>query len=293
MSYTLLRDCSVLIAYKGTGYQFDALSELSFGQTLARTTNTRKTLHSKRAKANTIIPSKNAANISMDVVCTDTFIESIFFDMLGMEYKGHYKYRYQNTNEVTPRTCEIYIVSKYDVYKLAPAVLETLDLPLSISSAGTISVSFTCGNMDLVQTVPLLAGLELQGNPIPPTPIQFKYNNTLNNSIVNAGISFKQDVTWRNDRGLHDIGTLYHYSKPILNDTSVTATITTHLRNAKRQTHEPEMALVELYQSGVYFLFKNALVTKRITTEDIFMEGYDVALTEQTDVFVEYGGLVT
>lgn len=293
MSHTLLKESSVFISYKGKGYRFDALSSVSFSQTYNRSSNTRKTLHSKNAKTNTIVSSKSSASVNLGIVCTDTYIESIFFDLMGMNYIGHYKYQYQTSNNVLPNLCEIYIVTQYDVFKLAPAAIESIDLPLSIQSAGNMNVSFTCATMERVQEMPSTSGILVQGDPLIPTPVQFKYKNSVNNAITNAGINFRQEVTWREDRGLHDIGQIYYAKHPILTNTSITANVTTNLQNNHRYSSDPEVSSVELYQSSIYVLLQDVLITKRIDTGDVFTESYDIGLTEQADVFVEYGGLVT
>lgn len=293
MSYTLLRECSIVLFYKDKGYRFDALSDVGFSQTYSRKTGTRKTLHSKAAKPNTIVSSKNVANFNMSVVGTDTFMEAVFFDLLGMEYLGHYKYRYQSYNNISPETCEIYIINNNEIFRASPAVIESIDIPLAIQSSGTMTVAFSAGNIERVTDLPLASGLNTQGAVLKPTPVQFKYNNLVNSSIINAGVSLKQEVRWREDKSLHDIGSIYSHKHPILVDTSISATVTTHLRANNRTDSKPEIRDVELYQACTYIHFKDALVTKRIEPEDIFLEAYDVALTENTDVIVEYGGLIS
>lgn len=293
MSYTLLRECSIVLLYKGKGYLFDALSDVDFSQTYNRQTDTRKTLHSKNARPNTIVSSKNTATVNMSVVCTDSCTESVFLELIGMEQVIDGRFIIPKTLAVQPEICEIYAVTQYDTFKISPAVIESLDIKLSKGAVNSFGISMTAGNIERIKEAPSFGVLLNQGNPVSPTPIQFQYNNKPNDSITGAGISITQSIDWRNDRTLHDIGKIYFNTQPTLTGSSFTVNVTSYLRGDCKTSGDPEIANLGLNQSSIYVGIRNALVTKRISPEQVFLESYDVALTEHTDVFVEYGGIRT
>lgn len=290
MAYSLIRECAILLVYNGVGYRFDALSDFDFSQTYSKSTNTRKTLHSRIAKQNTLVTSKNNPSFSMSVICTDTYIEGVFFDLLGMNKLATNSFQYQETDNIVPELCDIYVMTDYDTYKLSKAALQSLDIGLALKNVSSFEVSFTASSLDRVRSFPLSAGILQQGEPMKPDPIQFRYNNDLYNSIVNAGLAFQQSITWREDRSLHDIGKIYTRTKPILSGTNMTLNISTHLKSTITHSPDPELAEIELNKNFIYIKMNRVLVTKRITPEDIFLESYDVSLTEKSNTYVEYGG---
>lgn len=293
MSYTLIRECAVVLIYKGTGYRFDALSDFEFSQTFSRNSSLRKTLHSKVAKPNTLANAKNAASFSMSVLATDTYIEGVFFEIAGWKPLGRNVYEYPDILNISPESCEIYIVGKNETFKVSNAYIENVDVAMGLTNPLKFEVSFTASEIIPVTTLPLSSGLLTQGDPLVPGPIQFMLNNTLVNHIVNAGISAQQVISWRNERGLHTIGSIYVPKRGVLTEASLTASITTHLNKKIKTPDKPFLANVRLQQSGLLYDLRSVQLAKRITPEDVFQEAFDLALTEASNkIVVEYGGLI-
>jgi hypothetical protein len=293
MSYTLIRECAIILIYKGIGYRLDALSDFEFSQTFSRNSSLRKTLHSKIARPNTLANAKNAASFSMSVLATDTYVEGVFFEIAGWKPLGKNVYEYPETLTRSPESCDIFIVGKNQLFKVSNAYIENVDVAMGVSSPLRFEVSFTASDISPVTTVPLTSGLQVQGDPLLPSPVQFMLNNTLINHIVNAGISSQQVVTWRNERGLHDIGSIYAPRSGILTEASLTASITTHLNKKIKTPDVPFLANVRLQQSGLLYDLRSVQLAKRVTPEDVFQESFDLALTESSNkLVVEYGGLL-
>lgn len=293
MSYTLIRECEVVLIYKGVGYRFDALSDFQFSQTFSRNSSYRKTLHSKVSRPLTLATSRNPASFSMSVLATDTYIEGVFFELMGMRTPGKNIFRFPESLPVSPELCEVYIINKNQIFKLDKAFIQNVDTPLTLGSVLKFDVSFAGSSITRVRSLPLASGTLSQGNPLQPSPIQFILNNTAINHIINSGISIQQTTSWRQDKTIHNIGTIHEVTTPILKETSITASITTHLNKRVRTPDEPFRANVRLQQSGLFFDLRNILLIKRFNPEDIFQEVFDLSITEGSEhLVVEYGGLL-
>lgn len=291
MSYTLQKECKIVLIYKGTGYLFDALTQFDFSQTFNRSSGSRKTLHSKKAKPYTYANSKNSATFSFGVLGTKSFSEGVLFELAGLTKLHANVYEYGNELTVLPESCDIFIVTKTGTLKVSNAQLESLEVPLSLNEPLTFDASFTASSIDKVPSIDLSAGLIEQGDPLRPTPIQYKLNNVINNSVINAGISIQQTIDWRMERGLHNIGSLYTPKNSVLTDRSLGINVNTYLNSKYPTPEEAYYANMELYKSGISFSLRNALVTHRIAPADVFTEAHDVTVNDNTNkIIVEYGG---
>lgn len=294
MSYTLIRECTIVLYYKGKGYRFDSLSNFSFSQTFSRTNTPRQTLHSKTAKPLTIANSRSPASFSATVLATNTYSERVFFELVGMEPQSVTDFVYPDSIDIQPEECEIYVVNDSVIFRLDKAHIQNVDILFALDSPLALNVAFTAASLDRVRTLPLGSGLIEQGDPLKPSSIQLYMNNRLVSNVVNAGTTIQQTVNWRNDQSLHDIGKIYDNRVATLSNMSFTATITTYLTKNIQTPDEPFLTNVRIAQSGVLYDMRNVLAIKRFTPEDIFQESFDIALTEDTErVVVEYGGLLT
>lgn len=291
MSYTLQKECIIVLIYKGIGYRFDALTQFDFSQTFNRATGSRKTLHSKKAKPYTFANSKNAASFSFGVLGTKSFSEGVLFEIAGLTKLRPNVYSYDDILGVSPEMCDIFIVTKQGTHKVKKAAMQSLEVSLALSDPITFDVSFTASNIEKVPGIDLSAGLLEQGEPLKPTPIQYKLNNVLYNSVINAGISLQQSIDWRTSRGLHDTGKLYVPKKAILTDRSYGMNINTYLNSKHPTPEEAYYTNLDIYKSGLCFSMRDALVTHRVAPADVFTEAHDVTITDQTNnIIVEYGG---
>lgn len=293
MSYTLQKECTVVLVYKGRGYHFDALSQFDFNQTFNKVSGSRKTLHSKKANPYMYANSKSAASFSFSVLATDTFSEGVLFELMGLQCLDSHVYAYPEELSINPETCSIYIITKGGSHKLSIAALESLEVAFSIGEALTFNASFTASNLEQVMGYEMSSGLIKQGNPLLPTPIQLQLDNLPNKSIINSGISMQQTIDWRDDRSLHTTEEVYVFKEPILTERSVGLNVSTYLRSDYKIKNVPCHFDVEVYKSGLSFFIQNAMVTKRIAPADVFTESYDISVTDQTKkLTVEYGGYI-
>lgn len=234
----------------------------------------------------------NPANLSMTVLATDSFIEGVFFEMIGMTKKGDQRFQYPRSIDILAKSCDIYIKTKTNIYIIKKACLQNVDTAFGLTTPLRFELSFTASKLDTVKYIPDVPTLR-QGNPLVPTPVYLTMADTEMHNIVNAGTSLQQSVSWRQDRGLHDSG-LYTPQTPVISEMSLTGSITTHLNN-KYNIEEDEYfeTNIRLAKSGFAFDIRKALVFRRITPEDVFQEIYDFSLTENSEnTIVEYGGLV-
>lgn len=291
MSYTLQKECKVIVIYKGTRYLFDALTQFDFSQTFNRTSGSRKTLHSKKAKPYTFANSKNAASFSFSVLGTDSFSEGVLFEIAGLTKLENHVYSFDDELSVHPEMCDIFIVTSEGYFQLDKASLESLEVSLSITEPLTFDAAFTSRDFNKVSGVNVAAGLVEQGTPLKPTPIQYTLNGVLNNSVINTGISIQQTVEWRMDRGLHDIGKLYVPKTSVLTNRTYGMNINTYLNSKHPTPEEPYYSNLEVYKSGLLCSLSKALVTHRVAPAEVFTEAQDITITDKTNkIIVEYGG---
>lgn len=291
MSYTLQRESKVVLIYKGIGYLFDALTQLDFSQTFNRSTGSRKTLHTKKAKPYTFANSKNAASFSFSVLGTQSFAEGVLFELAGLTKLENSVYAFDDMLTVSPESCDIFIVTPTGTLKVSNAQLQSLEVPLSLNEPLTFDATFTASSINRAPSIDLAAGLVEQGDPLKPTPIQYKLNNVVNNSVINAGISLQQTIDWRVDRGLHSIGELHTPKSSVLTDRTLGINVNTYLNSKYPTPEEAYYANLELYKSGICFSMRDALVTHRVAPADVFTEAQDIAVNDKTNrIIVEYGG---
>lgn len=300
-SYSLLRDSKVVIFYDGVWYVYDAISSLSFSQTYNRRTNFRKTLHKKVSTPIGLIGSKNTANLSMDIVCTTSGIESVFLELLGMEpgynEQGDTVYGYPESLGVAPKTCDIFVTNKGASVYFNTCAIEGLDVRFDKTTPLTFSVTFTAANMQDSVALPTLGDYEEQGTVLAPTPLDFAINGSKLNSIISAGLTFQQTIGWRNDRGLHDVGQFYYHTLPILEEFSMGVTTSTYHRHSglvPQTESEPSYADVFLGKSGFSVDLRNVMLSKRFTASDVYTDNHDITITELTNyAAVGYQGITT
>lgn len=290
MAYTLIRECKLVLVYNGVGYHLDALSDFQFSQTFSRKSSLRKTLHSKVARPLSISNSKNPASFSMRVLATDSYVEGVFLEIVGMQFDGNKSFSYPYMLNVLANNCEMFIISENEIYKIENSMINNVDTSLALNSALGFDISITASDILKVTDAP--STTKVQGSPVTPSPIFFYINDELINNVINASISIQQVINWRADKGLHDIGSIYTPRVGMLTEMSLTASVTTHLNSKITIQDDPFVANVKIQQSSIIYDLQNVLINKRLTPEDVFQESFDIALTEESDnVVVEYGGL--
>ncbi len=292
MSYTLIRECEIVLFYNGIGYHFDALSNFQFSQTFSRNTVSRKTLHSRNPNPHVVMGARPAGSFSMTVLATDTYSEGVFFELAGMVSDGR-SFTYPTSLEKLAKKCEIYIINKNNTFRVSNAHIQNVDVGFSISSPLSFDVTFTGGSIDRVQDLALGSGLITQGEPLRPGPVQLYMQNRLYNNVISVATSLQQEISWREDRGMHDIGKLYVPKVAALTNMSLSTTVTTHLTSNISTPDEPFLGNVKINRSTLSYDLRNVLISKRFTTEDAFQEAFDIIPTSETQrVVVEYGGLL-
>lgn len=294
MSYTLIRECTVVLFYNGKGYRFDALSNFQFSQTFSRDTVSRKTLHSRQPNPVATVGTKPPGTYSMTVLATDTYSESVLFELAGLETTAGLHFAFPKALQREPNRCDIFVINENNTFHIKDAYLQNVDVLFSIEAPLSFEVAFTASDISRSTQLPLASGLIPQGNPVKPSPVQMYMGNRLYSNIVNAATSFQQVVEWRRDRGIHDMGQIYRSRVATLTDASFTASLTTHLNKDIITPDEPFMTDLRLSQSSLIYELRNVLAVKRFTPEDVFQESFDISLTNETEsVIVEYGGLLT
>lgn len=288
MSYSLLRDSKVVLFIYDRVYIFDALSNISFSQTFARKTSNRKTLHSKNSAPLALIGNKNTATLQLGVYCTDTIIEQVFLELAGLQHLSDTTYRYPDSISTIPLACELYVVNKTSSTRFKVAVLESLEISSSRNQATSFEVSFACA--DMVENVGLpifdYESAHKQGSFVAPAPIHALLGINEVRSVINTGISIQQTIGWRDDRALHDIGTLYRPRLPILEETSMGVTLTSYKVGSGTSpylTPYPEYTDLRMLFGGMDLSMSNVMSINRTDAGEVYTDSRDFTITELTD----------
>ncbi|AJF40900.1 base plate tail tube protein [Vibrio phage phi 3] len=292
MTYTLKRECEILVVYKGVGYLFDALPSFDFSQTFSKTSNPRRTLHNNSAKPVTISGAKNTANFSMEVLITDSYIESVFFEIAGWNKLGNNVYEYPDSVPII-EPCTIYILNPNKNVAVRTAFIESIDLPMAKASPKSLSVSFTASSIDEGVKVEGVGMTHRQATPLPPSPIQISINSTLANHVTSASFNTKNSVSWRQDRGIHDVGKVYTPSRAVVSDMSMTGTINLYAtKSLVIPSNKPIIVDLHTHHSGVTIKMDSVHLLKRLEPDDVFVEALDITLMEMSkNVIVDFGGI--
>jgi hypothetical protein len=294
MAHTFLRECTILLYFKGRGYRFDAFSNFQFSQTYSTTTTLRKTLHSKNSKPVSITSERNPASFSIEVLATNSYTEGVFYEIVGLDRQGlTNKYVLPTELPISPHFCELYVVNSENSFKVSKAIIQSVDVTFSIDQPLTFNVTFTAADIDRAHSLPLASGLAEQGDPLGVSPTQLLIDNSIHNNVITVGTSFQQGTEWRDDRTLHTIGSIYSPSKATITDFAVSSTITTTLNNENNTSDLPFASNIKIQKAGLLFSIDNARIIKRFTPGQVFQEDFDVSLAEHSNnIFVEYGGLL-
>lgn len=278
MQYSLLRESRVVVIHDGRAYEFDALSNVSASIDYTEYKSNRKTLHKKRNYPLSKVTAKNTTSISLAVNLTDNLLEANFYRWLGLKEFGGFFYLPDSSDDLEPQYVEIYIISKGSIFNAKICYVSAVDFTLE-KNVPLLNIAIESANCSEVNDYPLSASI-LQGNILTYSPLRIQVNNNEMPGVQGASVSLQQQCNWREQRTIHDLGTIYTHKKAIVSEMNASATINFNLVHrvfGGLITEYPQYNVpVVIFNSHLAINFPSARITKRLTVSDIYTAAFDI-----------------
>lgn len=282
MKYSLIRESKVVVEYQGRAFQFDALANLNADTSFEEYNTLRKTLHMHTNYADSKIVGKNVSNLSLTVNLTTNFLEGMFFEWLGMNRVNHSnRFIFPAVpNAVEPIFVNIYIINPDNrCTYFTNCMITTVDFNFS-REVMVFRIGIEAGNFTPVTS--FLDGNSLtQGAVMLYSPVKVSTNSQEIPGIIDVNVSAQQQCSWRYERSVHDIGSIYNNKRAYVNEMNMSAALNFYMvhRNATDAALglDPVMGM-PLTIATRYFTvdFPSTRVTKRLNHSDVFTISWDV-----------------
>lgn len=289
-TYSIQKETEVFLEYDYKLYSLDALGGYTFAQTYNKKMSARKTLHYKASKPLTLITAKNPGSASLDVLLTDTYIESILLRLLGLE-ESPSGYELPSNLLIEPKYFTLHIISGDTTHRLTKCVLTNLDMAFSKGSPLLFSVGLEFSDLIVEHSLPLSTE-HIQGNHFTTSNILEVYVGTEQlHSLQNTSFSVQQQFDWRQDRSIHSIGLIHTSTVAILSEMPINSVITAY---ATKNLTIPDIlynTTIGIKYGPVTIKLQDVILAKRLVVGDVFSEQFDISLQETSSVIVEYGAI--
>lgn len=283
INYSFLRESLLIAEYNGRLYSFSALGNISFDTTMSEFKTNRKTVHGKSNYPVTRVTGFNPVSLSLILNFTDNFLETMFFEWLGME-------RVSDSTLILPFTCGIepkyltfYLVFKDGAtYKFHNAFVENADFSIE-RAIPELSVSVKAGRAEQIRS-PIGTPSIDQGEVNRISPLVCEVDGQVVPSVMGAGLSFQQQCSWRNNRSVHDTGSMYSETRAVIGEMNFSANISMY----KRETPEDYSrrfldineashgSYVKIFNRNIIVDIPNARIAKRLQSDDVMRMGLDI-----------------
>lgn len=282
MSYSFLRESRLIIEFEGRRYGFSALSTMNYDSTMNEFKVNRKTLHRKSNYPVSIVTGYNPVTLSLILNFTDNGLESMFFEWLGMLRNNNTLYL-PFTSSIEPVYITAYI--QYEsgaVFKLSPAFVTNVDFSLE-KGVPELSIGIIASRLKQIRDTLPLPSLD-QSEVSTVTPLLCSIDQVNLPSVRGSGLSFQQQCNWREDRSIHNIGTMQYPNRAVVDEMNFSANINMYKRELPDR-YEADFLKVDepLYGSHIQIYNKKLLVdipsarvTKRLTADELTSLSLDI-----------------
>jgi hypothetical protein len=279
MHYSLIRESKVVIEYNGRAYNFDAMANFNGDTSYAEYKSQRKTLHRKTNYADSRITQMDPSSLSLTLNLSSNLLEFTFFELLGMDQEYNTFYL-PYVSPVEPKLFTVYIINPNGRCTMFSHVFcSAVDFSFA-KELILLNISLEAAKFESVTTFP--NGFSLtQGSVLPPSPVSIFSNGVNLPGIVSANFSFQQQCSWREQRSLHDIGTIYNNTRAIVNEMNASATLNFYLLSSTAadalSSLEPEYDVpFSIVTKFITVEYPTSRVTKRLSHSDVYTLGYDI-----------------
>lgn len=283
MIYPILRESRVVVEDRGRVFSFNALSTYSTSIAYEEYKTTRRTIHRRTNYPHSNIVAQEVSAISLQINFTDLGSESILFDWLGLEKEAGVFVLPKVSSNIEPKMVTLYITTEggesvqFDNCFLS-SVDFTLDKQIPVLIAGFESGKFSETSSPPHPSI-------LQGGVAPFYPGSALSNGRHLPGFISAAISLQQQCSWRDNRSIHDIGTIYSRKRAYVNELNSSAIVALYYIKGSAGVDEllPEYAPITITNNNIQVDFPLARITKRLEFAEVFRVEYDIIPTENSD----------
>lgn len=289
MKYSLIRESKVVVEYEGRALQFDALANFNADTSYEEFQTLRKTIHKHTNYKDSRIVGQNPTNISLTVNLTTNFLEGKFFEWLGFNRVNQgSRYLFPSVpNSVEPIFVNIYIINPdnrctYFERCYIANVDFNLNREVLVFQIGIEAASFK-------PVTSFLDGFSVsQGAVMPYSPVRVMTNSLEIPGLIDVAISCQQQCSWRYERSIHDINSMYSNKRAIVHEMNMSAAMNFYLvhRNARDAVDglDPVMGMPLTVQTKYLTVdFPSTRVTKRLSHADVYTVSWDVIPIDSPD----------
>lgn len=291
MSRQLLRKSKVVIKYRGRVYELSALSQFSASTSLGEVTQRRKTLFSNTPKQYTHTDRINSTSTTLEVYLTDNYLESVFFELVGLDRDAGSRAFLPQAVNVDTRVFSMYIVNEDSTMYSEHNYVKSIDISLSKASILSLSIDIDSANL-----VPLgrqgTIGSEIQGTPLGPAPLNLTLDKKSWNTIKSASISIQQEAGWIDNKSLFSAHTTdtYKYTKARTSDLTISATIQTNYETTSSIFNEAVYQDILIAKGTFGLIIENARVVHNLDIQPIYGNRLDISVAELSgDTYFYFG----
>lgn len=295
MSKQLLRNSRVVIQYDERVYTLNALSQFSASTSLGEVTKKRKTLFSNTARQHTHTDRINSTTTSLEVYLTDNYLESLFFELVGLDSAYGQRANLPSSVNTNTRLFSMYIINEDSIMYSENNYVQTVDISFSKASILSLSVDISSANLKRVQLNQLLEAPTApltQGVILPPSPILLKTGGVTWNTITSATISLQQEAEWINNKSLFDMASpnTYELTRAATSDIIISATIQTNYDTESSIFNEATFQDLVLGTKDFGLLVENARIIHNLDMQPVYGNRLDVSIAEESnDTYFYFG----
>lgn len=272
---------STLIITNGQASRELLVSSASISQTFLEESQSVKTIHNRKAIANTFTNEKSAANFDFDVYLTED--DGLLLEWMGLTPGQGGIYNFNWLNDV-PQGWTIYLKRTGGTYRLTnPVSLSTsfsFDFranPLQLSISGTASnwtqvPTIVAPNLTKQQSSKFITGsLELAGYPY----------------LAGFTLEYTKDVSWSDNKNIQKVlaGNIHTPNLPLISDIALGGTISLYKRDDTLE-YTPNTIIDFMYGEDFHLYISNARVLDRWETSEVDMKREDFKAQPSSQAYI-------
>lgn len=286
MHYSLLREAKIVIFYNGRAFDFDAHANIGASLDFEEYKNNRRTLHRKSNYPVSKITTQNPVSVSLAINLTNNLLETAFFDWLGMENSG-IVWSLPYAARAEPIRVDAYIVNTNGVnLYVENCFVSAIDFTLE-KQMPLLNIIMEGAKMTKVNDYPAFGSLS-QGSVLPYSPLRVTVNDQDLPGALGASVSFQQQCSWRDQRSLHDINSIYTHKRAYVSEMNASATVNLYLtqrfKTDKLINIDTEYNVpLKIFNKFVAINFPSTRISKRLDVSDVYTIAYDIIPMENSE----------
>ena len=280
--YNFKKETSVYLVRGSDKYKLEVYADLSASQTFDEGDHEVRTLHTpldyhKRATVTKANPGNFSFTSPLKLEQADKPY-SVLLD-LALSYASG-----------TLENVDLYVVSSNVTYILQKSVFENVTFNLTMGSVISVSVSGTFSRLEkFTSPIPGTLVVSDSSEYTAIRKLLIQIGNTSLSSIAGINIDVSNDISWRENRSLHTLGSIVYPENYVLSGRRISGSITQFLTSDNvdvlsdtSTTSDLEIAIyTDLSDTEPFlaFLLPQIVYTRRISLDEIVNRVYDFRLT--------------